>query len=315
MKRIINFIKNRSFIQFIATLLTNIHLPNFFKGTIYTGGLKRVCVPGLNCYSCPGATGACPIGAFQATVGSRHYKFAYYIVGILIFFGVMVGRLICGFLCPFGWFQDLLHKIPSKKFSTKKLKPLRYIKYIIMIVVVWLLCVIAAQKTGLSLPYFCKYICPQGILEGGIPLSIKNQSIRNALGSLFTMKSIFLAITIIASIFFYRPFCKWICPLGAFYSLFNKVSFFQIYFDSSKCINCNRCVKACKMDVNILQNQAHGECIRCLDCVKACPKAALYTSLTKSKERESNNNEKCKKCNFNCNCSATIANGLPNVEK
>ena len=93
---------------------------------------KRHASPGLNCYSCPAATGACPIGAFQAVVGSSRFKFSYYITGFLILLGVTLGRFICGFLCPFGWFQDLLHKIPGKKFSTARLKPLRYLKYIIL---------------------------------------------------------------------------------------------------------------------------------------------------------------------------------------
>lgn len=312
MNKLITFIKNRTFVQFIAALLTNIHLPNFIKGTIYTGGAKRVCVPGLNCYSCPGSTGACPIGAFQAVVGAKQYSFSYYVVGILMFFGVMVGRLICGFLCPFGWVQDLLHKIPTKKFSTKKLKLLRYIKYVIMVVVVWIMCVIASQKTGMSLPYFCKYICPQGILGGGIPLSIANPAIRNALGKLFTMKSIFLGITVVLSIIYYRPFCKWICPLGAFYSLFNKISFYQIKFDEHKCVNCNRCRKACHMDVDITKNQAHLECIRCNECVKVCPTKALTTSFTDIKKERNFKNEQCKTCNTNCNTCPSISNRVQN---
>lgn len=113
--------KFRGWVQAGATLLTNIHLPNFFKGEIYQGNGKAVCVPGLNCYSCPAASGACPIGSFQAVVGSSKYKFSYYITGFLILLGVLLGRFICGFLCPFGWLQDLLHKVPTKKFSTKKL--------------------------------------------------------------------------------------------------------------------------------------------------------------------------------------------------
>ena len=92
----------RGFIQAGATLLTNLHLPNFAKGALYQGGGKYVCVPGLNCYSCPGAAGACPVGAFQAVVGSSKFRFSYYITGILILFGVLLGRFICGFLCPFG---------------------------------------------------------------------------------------------------------------------------------------------------------------------------------------------------------------------
>ncbi|MDY3085996.1 MAG: 4Fe-4S binding protein, partial [Blautia sp.] len=159
----------RGCIQAAATLLTNIHIPNVFKGQIYQGKAKTVCVPGLNCYSCPAATGACPIGAFQAVVGSSKFKFSYYITGFFILLGVLLGRFICGFLCPFGWFQDLLHKIPGKKFSTARLKPLRYLKYIILIVFVILLPMLVTNSRGMGDPFFCKYICPQGVLEGAIP--------------------------------------------------------------------------------------------------------------------------------------------------
>ena len=65
----------RGWIQAAATLLTNIHIPNLFKGKIYQGNVKTMCVPGLNCYSCPAATGACPIGAFQAVVGSSKINY------------------------------------------------------------------------------------------------------------------------------------------------------------------------------------------------------------------------------------------------
>ena len=141
----------RGWIQAAATLLTNPHIPNFFQGKIYQGKAKTVCVPGLNCYSCPAATGACPIGAFQAVVGSSKFKFSYYITGFLILLGVTLGRFICGFLCPFGWFQDLLHKIPGKKFSTARLKPLRYLKYIILAVFVILLPMFATNSIGMEI--------------------------------------------------------------------------------------------------------------------------------------------------------------------
>lgn len=140
--------KIRGWIQAVATLLTNIHIPNLFKGNIYQGKIKTVCVPGLNCYSCPAATGACPIGAFQAVIGSSRFKFSYYITGFFILLGVTLGRFICGFLSPFGWFQDLLHKIPGKKFSTARLKPLRYLKYIILIVFVILLPLFVTNSIG-----------------------------------------------------------------------------------------------------------------------------------------------------------------------
>ena len=265
----------RGYIQAAAALLSNPHLSNFPKGGIYRGAGKNVCVPGLNCYSCPAAAGACPIGAYQAVAGSAKYGFSYYITGILILFGVLLGRFICGFLCPFGWFQELLHKIPTKKFSTKKLKYLTWIKYAVLLVTVFLLPALVVDDVGMGEPFFCKYICPQGVLEGAIPLSVVNSGIRAALGVLFTWKfSVLIAVTVL-SVLLYRPFCKWLCPLGAFYALLNKVSLFQMKVDTGKCIACGKCAKACKMEVDVTKTPNHTECIRCGMCVRACPTNAV----------------------------------------
>ena len=265
----------RGWIQAGAALLTNLHLPNFLKGGLYQGAGKTVCVPGLNCYSCPAASGACPIGAFQAVVGSSKFSFSYYITGFLILLGVLLGRFICGFLCPFGWFQELLHKIPTKKLSTKKLKPLTYLKYAVLLVMVFLLPAFLVNDVGMGDPFFCKYLCPQGVLEGAIPLSLANSGIRAALGSLFTWKFSILLAVIVLSIVFYRPFCKWLCPLGAFYALFNRVSLFQMKVDRNKCVSCGKCAKACKMDVDVTKTPNHTECIRCGMCIRACPTNAV----------------------------------------
>ena len=277
---------NRTVIQALASLMTNIHIQNFFTGRIYTGPTKRACVPGLNCYSCPAAAGSCPIGSMQAVMGAKKYKFSYYVVGTMMFFGVIFARLICGFLCPFGFFQDLLAKIPSKKLSTKKLRVLRYIKYVILLGLVLAMTLILENKYEVIPPIFCKYICPQGILEGAIPLAIKNPSLRLGLGSLFNLKLTILIITIILSIIFYRPFCKWICPLGAFYSLFNKYSLYQMEVDKSKCINCGKCARICRMDVDIRENDHHLECIRCGDCKKQCPTKAISSSFKQRRDYE-----------------------------
>ena len=279
----------RGWIQAAATLLTNIHIPNLLKGKIYQGNVKTMCVPGLNCYSCPAATGACPIGAFQAVVGSSKFKFTYYITGFFILLGVLLGRFICGFLCPFGWFQDLLHKIPGKKLSTAKLKPLRYLKYVILVVFVILLPAFVTNSLGMGDPFFCKYICPQGVLEGAISLSLANSGIRAALGHLFTFKFTILALFIILSILFYRPFCKWICPLGAIYSLFNKVSFLKIQVDHEKCVGCQKCSRVCKMDVNVVDTPNHPECIRCGECMKACPTDAICYHYGFSNKKKADN--------------------------
>lgn len=269
-------IRFRGWVQAGATLLSNLHLPNFLKGSLYQGAGKAVCVPGLNCYSCPAASGSCPIGALQAAVGSPQYRFSYYIVGFLLLLGMLLGRAICGFLCPFGWLQELLHKIPTKKFSSQKLKPLRYLKYGILVVMVCMLPVLAANDVGIGDPFFCKYLCPQGVLEGAIPLSLVNPSIRAALGKLFSWKLSILLTIIVLSVLFFRPFCKWLCPLGAFYALLNRMSLFRMQVDRDKCVSCGKCAKACKMDVDVTKTPNHTECIRCGMCARACPTCAVH---------------------------------------
>lgn len=268
----------RSWLQAGATLLTNPHLPNLFQGGLYRGPGKTVCVPGLNCYSCPAATGACPIGAFQAVAGSSKFHFSYYITGLLILLGVVLGRFICGFLCPFGWFQELMYRLPIKKCSTRRLKPLTWLKYAVLLGMVVLLPALAVNDVGLGDPFFCKYLCPQGVLEGAIPLSLAHPNIRAALGALFTWKfGVLLAVLALSAVFF-RPFCKWLCPLGAFYALFNRISMVQMKVDQTKCVSCGRCSKACRMDVDVTKTPNHSECIRCGMCVRHCPTKAVRFS-------------------------------------
>ncbi len=267
----------RHLFQFIWTLVTNSFITGFLQGKIYTGKLKNLCVPGLNCYSCPGALGSCPIGSLQSMLGSRNHKFTFYVSGFLIFVGAIFGRFICGWLCPFGLVQDLIHKIPfRKKIKTfKSDKFLRKLKYIILLVFVILLPMVVVDVTGQGDPWFCKYICPAGMLQGGLPLTVLNEGLRGAIGFLYTWKFVILVITVLLSIIIYRPFCKYICPLGAIYAFFNKVSVFRLHFDEDKCVQCGKCSKACKMNVNPTKEPNSAECIRCGLCEKECPTGAL----------------------------------------
>ena len=288
--------KHRWKFQLVAALASNPLLLNFFLGKIHKGNSKIVCVPGLNCYSCPAAAASCPIGSLQAVIGSSKFHFAYYIVGFLILIGILLGRIVCGFLCPFGWFQELLHKIPTKKFSTKKWRLLTYLKYVVLAVFVIFLPMTVVNEVGLGDPFFCKYICPAGILEGGIPLSIANSSIRASLGELFIWKSCILLGIVVFSIFFYRPFCKWLCPLGAFYALFSKISLYQFHIDTEKCTACGACSKVCKMDVDVFRTPNHAECIRCGDCICTCP----HQAITRTFSLKSTDREKVKAYEKNC---------------
>jgi ferredoxin-type protein NapH len=265
-------------VQALWALLTNSYLAGFLQGKIYQGKLKTLCVPGLNCYSCPGAVGACPIGAMQAVIGSWNFKFAFYVAGFLMFVGGLMGRFVCGWLCPFGLIQDLLHKLPFwKKLETfRGDRLLRKLKYIILLIFVILMPMVLVDVLGQGAPYFCKLICPAGTLEGGMPLVLLNQSMQNALGLLYAWKNLLLLVTILLSILIYRPFCKYICPLGAVYSVFNPISVFRYRVDQEACINCGVCAKVCKMQVNPAKNANHPECIRCGVCRNSCPVKAFH---------------------------------------
>jgi len=266
----------RRMIQALTALLYNIHLPGFVTGRIYQGGLKNICVPGLNCYSCPGAVGSCPVGSLQSSIGAVKNKISFYVVGFLILVGAVFGRFICGWACPFGLVQELLHKIRSPKLRRKRVfGVLKYGKYVILVVFVLLLPAVFLLQNGVATPAFCKYICPAGTLEAGVPLVALNQPLQQALGWLFSWKMLLLVGTVVSAVFIYRPFCRFICPLGAIYALFNKISVFGLKLDPSKCTRCGVCAKACKADIYPADTPNSPECVRCGDCVRACPHDAL----------------------------------------
>ena len=272
--------------QMAAALVQNADFKGFFTGRIYQGASKNVCVPGLNCYSCPGAIGACPLGSLQNFLGSRTFKFPYYVVGLILFFGAVLGRAVCGFLCPFGFIQELIHKIP---FPKKKLRTfrgdrqLRYLKYLILAVFVIIL-PIAVKNT----PAFCKYICPAGTLEGGIPLVLLHgKKLAMQIGALFDIKLTILIVTVILCLVIYRPFCRYICPLGAMYGMLNRVSLYKLSIDSAKCVGCGACEKACPMAADPLKAPNSAECIRCGVCADACPTGAVELGFFAGREHVS----------------------------
>ena len=263
--------KKRRITQVICALVYNCNFTGFAEGSIYQGNLKGLCVPGLNCYSCPGAMAACPLGSLQTALVSSAYKVPYYILGVLLLFGTLLGRFICGFLCPFGLLQELLHKIPTPKLKKSKwTRRLSWLKYAILAIFVVLIPLVLLE------PGFCKYICPAGTLEGGIPMLIQNEPLREYVGWLFSWKCLVLALCVAGAVFCYRFFCRFLCPLGAFYSLFNKIAVVRPYVDMHKCSGCGTCTAQCKMDVKRVGDR---ECISCMGCKQHCPHGAISWSV------------------------------------
>ena len=267
----------RKAVQLSWGLLTNAHITGFVKWTIYQGPLKNFCVPGMNCYSCPGALGACPIGAMQSLFDARRREFAFSVVGYLAALGLLVGRFICGWLCLFGLIQELLYKIPLPKLKVPKKidRVLRYLKYAVLLILVFLLPFFWRSELGVGEPFFCKYLCPVGTLEGGVPLVLLQEQLKSAAGFLFRWKFALMALVLLSSVYIHRPFCKYLCPLGAFYALFQKVSVLLLKLDKEKCVSCGKCEKICPMDVAVTRDPNSAECIRCGACVRACPAGAL----------------------------------------
>lgn len=282
----------RHLIQFLTAIGTNSYFQGFIDSKIYTGDSKYVCVPGMNCYSCPGAVGACPIGSLQAVIGSRKFNLAFYVVGFMALFGTIFGRVVCGFLCAFGFFQDLLYKIPTPKLRIphKIDQSLRWVKYGLLLFAVILLPMFLTNKYGIASPYYCQYVCPVGTLEGGVFLVFGNESLKALVGLLFAWKMFILVGIILMSIFVYRPFCKFLCPLGAFYGFFNSIGIVRMTLNTDTCTRCGICERTCNMQVPVLTNVNHRECIRCGDCITACPQQSIEMiypfkkDLSKNKE-------------------------------
>lgn len=274
LKRIKNFFvritpSKRKIIQLYAALLHNANISGFITGKIHTGDSKLACLPGLNCYSCPGAVGACPLGSLQNALAESKTKLPTYILGIILLYSIILGRTICGYLCPMGLIQELLYKIKSPKLKKNKItRVLSYFKYVLLVVLVIALPLIyGAQK--MPLPAFCKYICPSGTSLGAIFLLMNpsNNDFFSMLGSLFTWKFLLLILFLVGSVFIFRFFCRFFCPLGAIYGLFNKISILGIKVDKSKCTNCSACINHCKMDVKEVGDH---ECIQCGECRSVC---------------------------------------------
>jgi len=274
----------RWLIQTVIALGTNAYLLFPWGSVIYQGPLKAICHPGLNCYSCPGALLSCPVGAVQNFIaGLRYYTpgsmphLGAMVVGYLGFIGTIVGRLPCGWLCPFGFIQDLLHKVPVPKFNLWT--PLRWVKYGVLAIMVILMPFFLLDQYGIGQPWFCKLLCPAGTLLGALPLVSLKPQLWTTLGFFFWNKITILTTIVILAMFISRPFCRILCPLGAFYSLFTRMTLVQLDFVEGNCVQCKACVRTCPTGVKPYLEQDSRECIMCMRCLDACHFRALGFSL------------------------------------
>jgi len=275
----------RKWVQAIFSLLTNAYWAFPYTRTIYQGPMKVICAPGLNCYSCPAATTYCPIGTIQQllasvrlTLASGQLLVGFSVVGFIGMLGGLFGRMICGWACPFGFLQELLYKLPTRKFLVPRV--LRYGKYFFLAFFVVLLPLIVVDDFGGGVTWFCKYVCPAGTLEAGLPMLVMQPSLRAQVGGLFLNKFVIMIFVLVWSVLASRPFCRTICPLGAFYALFRKVKLVRLRLNENNCTNCHACHPVCPMGVKFNESPDDAECITCLACMhKACRFEAIYLEV------------------------------------
>ena len=184
---------------------------------------------------------------------------------------IILGRFFCGWICTFGAYNDLIHYISKKIFKVKfKVNPkvdaiLKYTKYLILVLIV------AVSWTMGST-----------ILEGTSPWDAFAQitDISNVISSLSIAFILLLLITI-GAFFIERFFCRYLCPLGAIFTIISKISIFKFNKPNDKCGKCRACTNNCSMGLPLYEVNSvrGGECINCFNCLEVCPRNNTQANL------------------------------------
>ncbi len=228
-------------------------------------------LPFMYCHGCPLAAFACPIGALQNLVGMRRAPFL--LLGTLLIAFLLMGRLGCGWLCPFGALQDLLARGGGKESGLRggglswRLRPVKMLVLGALVLASYLM----------AGPSFC-WLCPIGALFAGIPYLILYGP--RGLGPAFYIHMAVLAAVLAASIRVPRFWCRYLCPLGALAGLFNRISLVRVELDEEACVRCLACLGACPMGLRELgQVGLSPECVLCCLCSEVCPAGAIKLTL------------------------------------
>ncbi len=289
--------KKRRSVQLTSLLFLNLDLVSLLKGEISKFKTKTLCLPTLNCTSCPAAIWSCPIGIIQNSVTSFREKLSLaaasplvLYLGSFVVFGFVAGRWACGWLCPFGYLQDVLFKVPVKKIRLPANS--HKIRYIVFALFLFLLPLFLIDSMGYVVPWFCKWACPAGTLESWIPMAMSKPDLFSGLKSVFFWKVVILLSTMAMIMFSRRAFCHLACPLGLLLGFFNRLSLFKLKVNYESCKHCNACARNCPFGLEIYNDPNSPLCIRCLSCKEICPSHCVQFKfdvnfLQKSRNKES----------------------------
>jgi polyferredoxin len=233
--------------------------------------LHYFCAPVFHCHSCPLALFACPIGVI-ANFTALHL-FPFIAVGVIVIVGIFLGSIICGWVCPFGLLQDLAAKIPTRKFDLPKWTGA--FRYVVLIGAVLAIPFFFGSKHPL---FICSF-CPAGAIEAGAPNMVSQATSGQTVIWPNALKLSVLGLLLIAVFFVNRPWCRLLCPLGAIFGLFNRISAFFLGFNPDKCTDCQLCKKLCDYGVDPVKNPSDSRCIRCFECTRCSPGALFVGSI------------------------------------
>lgn len=219
----------------------------------------NVCAPIFHCYACPLASFACPIG-IVAQFSALHVV-PFLAIGTLVVSGALLGSFVCGWACPFGLFQDIAARVPLPKWEPPYWTT--HLRYVVLgglvVAIPWFF--------GEAHPLFFCRVCPAGALEASIP-TMATQAIGGEAVAWPNAVKLAVAGAMLIGIFFIRrPWCLMLCPLGAIFGLFNRVSLFSVGYDPALCRSCGKCGTRCDFGVSSKIRADDPRCIRCMECV------------------------------------------------
>jgi len=220
-------------------------------------GMTHIIFPGLHCYACPLAITVCPVGLIQNLIVFGTPPLFW--LGAIAVYGLLAGRGFCGWFCPFGTLNDLL--------SFRKVRireSFSYSKYVVLAATLLAAWIFADTV-------FCK-LCPVASIEASIPYLFLGVAKVNRP---FLIHMGTLAGTLIGMVLIARFWCRYLCPMGAILSLFNRVSFLRLRLDASRCAGCSDCANSCPMGLDPHTEHDSHNCIKCGACAEACTFSAL----------------------------------------
>ena len=232
--------------------------------------------------------------------------FPWVALAAFLIVGVLIGRALCGWVCPFGFVQDLVGFIRREQIdvSARTHETVVYIKYVVLAIAVFIPLLFSALAFEGITAYSNTFgvfavapftaLSPSDTLFSTVPQAIQSfhfttfQNVGSnflsglsALPPLFWVEAVILLIVLIFAVYVPRSWCRYFCPTGAFMAIMNRFSFIGLRREPFKCekSGCRECVTVCPMRVPILELQwekfSHPECIYCMKCSDACGHRAI----------------------------------------